>query len=95
VLSFDQRISKDCENIVVGRKMIISEYGQDYTVKQADVDGNLLKLVLDQDISGERQVTLQLGGIKDDPVYRYEMPKGGQTMPNIVQDGFSKTMLIE
>jgi hypothetical protein len=99
VLSFDQRISKDCENIVVGRKMIISDYGRGYNVKQADVDGNLLKLILDQDISGERQVTLQLGGIKDDPAYRYERPGGGQIMlkgeVNVVQDGFSKTMLIE
>jgi len=74
-LCFDQRISKDCKKIVLGRKMIVADNGKSYTVKSAEVDGNLLKVVLDGELSGVKEVTVNIGGIKDDPQYRWA-PKG-------------------
>ena len=74
-LCFDKRISKDCGDIVLGRKMIVADNGKSYTVKSAEVDGNLLKVVLDGDLSGINEITVNVGGIKDDPAYRMA-PKG-------------------
>jgi hypothetical protein len=80
-LCFDKRISKSCGNMVVGRKMITADNGKDYTVKSAEVDGNLLKAVLGGDISGVKEIAVNIGGIKDDPAYRWA-PKG---KVNVVQ----------
>ncbi len=74
-LCFDKRISKDCGDIVLGRKMIVADNGKSYTVKSAEVDGNLLKVQLDGDLSGTNEITVNVGGIKDDPAYRVA-PKG-------------------
>ena len=74
-LCFDKRISKKCNSIVSGRKMIVADNGKSYTVKSAEVDGDLLKVVLDGDLSGVKEVTVNIGGIKDDPSYRWA-PKG-------------------
>ena len=74
-LCFDKRISKDCGNLVLNRKMIVGDDGKSYSVKSADVDGNLLMVVLDGDLSGTNEITVDIGGIKDDPEYRLA-PKG-------------------
>ena len=74
-LCFDKRISKKCNGIVLGRKMIVADNGKIYMVKSSEVDGNLLKIVLDGDLSGVKEVTVNIGGIKDDPSYRWA-PKG-------------------
>ena len=74
-LCFDKRISNECGNIVLNRKMIVVDNGKSYSVISADVDGNLLKVVLDGDLSGATEITVDIGGIKDDPDYRLA-PKG-------------------
>jgi hypothetical protein len=72
-LCFDQRISKNCGKIVIGRK-IATDDGKSFTIKSADVDGNLLKVVLDGELSGKK-ITVNISGIKDAPEYRFP-PKG-------------------
>ena len=74
-LCFDKRISKKCNGVVLGRKIIVADNGKSYMAKSAEVDGNLLKVVLDGDLSGVKEVTVHIGGIKDDPSYRWA-PKG-------------------
>ena len=55
--------------------MIVADNGKSYTVKSAEVDGNLLEVVLDGDLSGINEITVNVGGIKDDPADRMA-PKG-------------------
>jgi hypothetical protein len=74
-LCFDKRISKDCNSVVWGRKIIVADNGKSYTAESAEVDGNLLKVVLDGNLSGVKEVTVHIEGIKDDPNYRLA-PKG-------------------
>jgi hypothetical protein len=74
-LCFDKRISKNCNRVVLGRKMIVADNGKNYTVKSSEVDGNLLKVVLDGNLTGVKEVKVNIGGIKDDPSYRWA-PKG-------------------
>ncbi|AQQ71974.1 hypothetical protein SMSP2_02353 [Limihaloglobus sulfuriphilus] len=99
VLSFDQRISKDCERIVAGRKMITDDKGTQYSVKDAAVDGSLLKLVLDKDICGAKEAKVLLEGIKDDPAYRFERQGPWQPMPkgetNVIEKGVCLTLPVE
>lgn len=73
-LCFDQRISKDSAKFVTGKKIITSDDRKSFTVKSAEVDGNLLKVVLDGDISA-KEISVDISGIKDAPEYRFP-PKG-------------------
>ena len=74
-LCFDKRISDECAKIVLDRKVIVADSGKSYSVRSAEVDGNLLKMVLDGDLSGTDEISVDVGGIKDDPEYRLA-PKG-------------------
>lgn len=99
VLSFDQRISKDCEKIVMGRQIARTKSGLSFKAVSAQADGNMLKLVLDGDISGCGSLAINLGGIKDAPEYRYQ--REGQWQPmtqgdvNIIPDGFEAALPVE
>lgn len=97
-LSFDQRVAKNyCENLVLGRKFIIGDNGKEYTVQSAEVDGNLLKIVLDNKIKKLRKITVRLGGIKDDLKHRFSsgndhhLPIGNE---NIIPNGITKVIKI-
>jgi hypothetical protein len=68
-LCFDKRLSKDCVNLFISKKMVSSDDGNTFIVKSAEVDGNLLKIVLDKNISS-KQISVDIGGIKDTPEYR-------------------------
>jgi hypothetical protein len=68
-LCFDKPLSKDCVNLCIGKKMVTSDDGKTFKIKSAEVDGNLLKIVLDKDISA-KQISVNIGGIKDTPEYR-------------------------
>jgi hypothetical protein len=68
-LCFDKRISNDCAALFVGKNRITAEDGNVLTVKSAAVDGNLLKIVFDNDVSA-KEISVNIGGIKDTPEYR-------------------------
>jgi hypothetical protein len=79
-LCFDKRISKDCVTLFIDQKKIISDDGKNLTVKSAKVDGNLLKIVLDKDISA-KEISVNIGGIKDTPEYRLMLDGTANIIP--------------
>lgn len=99
VLSFDQRLANDSALSVSGKAIIMDEAGRSFVVERAEVDGNLLALVLDADPVAGKQLTVRLEGIHTDPVCRFERKGPVQPMPkgksNSVKDGVTVTLPVE
>lgn len=72
VLSFDQRLADECQNLAKGQSRVFAEGGRSYEVQEARVDGNLLALTLDGEPSPGELLALRLDGLRDDPNHRFE-----------------------
>ncbi len=99
VLSFDQRLAKDCEALVTGKTIITDQAGRAYVTQKAEVDGSLLTLVLDADPAPGEPLTVRLDGIRDDPAHRFAREGPVQPMPrgeaNPVEKSVSVTLPLE
>ncbi len=99
VLSFDQRLAKDCAEMVTSKSIISDERGRNYAIQSAEVDGNMLKLVLDGDPAPGASLAVRLDGIRDDPSCRFERPGPVQPMPrgiaNTIPEGTTITLKLE
>jgi hypothetical protein len=99
VLSFDQRLAKDCEALVTGKTIITDQAGRTYVIQKAEVDGSLLTLVLDADPAPGKPLTVRLDGIRDDPTHRFVREGPVQPMPkgeaNLVKENVSITLPVE
>lgn len=99
VLSFDQRLAKDCEALVTGKTIVKDQSGRGYAIQKAEADGNLLTLVLDGDPASAGQLTVRLDGIRDDPAHRFVREGPVQPMPkgdaNPIKEGSSITLPVD
>lgn len=93
-LEFNERIHTNSVGVISGRTLV-SDSNVVYNILSATVDGNLLKLQLDKQITAGQKLTFDVSGISDDPSVRWVTPNISAGSTNTIPAGTIVQLGIE